>query len=62
VAIANAFSARRDKFGSTRFAIIVKDKLVFGLKRMWEAYVEDNWDAEAKVFRSRKDAMNWILI
>ena len=42
MAIANSFSARRDKFGSTRFAIIVKDKLVFGLKRMWEAYVEDN--------------------
>lgn len=40
-------------------AIVGEQDLIFGLSRMWEAYV-DEAPLESHVFRSVKEARNWI--
>ena len=50
----------RTQFGQARCAILVARDLEFGLTRMWEVFVEGNWDATADVFRSRAKAISWL--
>lgn len=62
VAIANACGAKRKEIGAAKFAILVPPGLVYGINRMWEAYVEDRWDAETHVFSNRDEAMAWLSV
>ena len=51
----------RVALGPLRLASLVSRDLEFGLARMWEVYVEEKWDGETAVFRSRDDAISWLL-
>lgn len=52
---------RRVQIGTARFAAIVPKDLLFGTNRMFQVYVEPFWDAEINAFRSREEAMAWLL-
>ena len=47
--------------GTARFAAIVPEDLQYGLQRMLQGHVELKWDATVVGFRSRKDALSWLL-
>ncbi|MGM0428259.1 MAG: hypothetical protein ACQEQ7_13590, partial [Thermodesulfobacteriota bacterium] len=34
-----------------------RDILEYGMGRIWEAFVEDKWDASEELFRSREEAI-----
>ena len=59
-AIAQFCADRRHLLGRTRAAIVVPGDLVYGLARMWSALVENRWDGEGRVFRSRHEAVAWL--
>ncbi len=52
---------RRTAIGSARFAAIVPQDLIFGINRMFQVYVEPYWDATIDAFKSRDDALSWLL-
>jgi hypothetical protein len=43
-----------------RLAIVVPDRALFGLARMWEAYAGDELAARTRVFSSRDEALDWF--
>lgn len=59
-AIAGMVIAARDKLGPKRLAVVAARDLEYGLARMWEVFVEGNWDGTARVFRSREEAVRWL--
>jgi len=52
---------RRTAIGSARFAAVVPTDLLFGMNRMFQVYVESNWDATIFAFRSRDEALKWLF-
>jgi hypothetical protein len=52
---------RKERFGSARGAILVSRELEYGLNRMWDVFVEDKWDVETALFRSRDEAVAWLM-
>ena len=59
--IATVCQERRTKIGSARFAAVVPKDLLFGMNRMFQVYVEPNWDATIFAFRSRNEALKWLF-
>ena len=39
----------------------VSGDLEYGLNRMWHVFIEGDWEVESNVFRSREEAMPWLL-
>lgn len=58
--LADKVGLARERFGRARCAHLVAQSLEYGLVRMWEAYVEDQWDGVTKCFKSRVDATSWL--
>ncbi len=58
--IANQCVRLRNKFGPSKCAIFVSRDLEFGINRMWEVFVEKEWDVVLDFFRSRDDAIEWL--
>ena len=58
--IANMCVKRSDRIGEARCAVVVSRDLEFGLARMWATYVEGRWQASARIFRSRNEAIDWL--
>ncbi|MBU1171200.1 MAG: hypothetical protein KKD44_16700 [Proteobacteria bacterium] len=52
---------RRAAIGAARFAAVVPKDLLFGMNRMFQVYVEPNWDATIFAFRSRDEALKWLF-
>lgn len=59
--IATVCKERRTAIGSARFAAVVPKDLLFGMNRMFQIYVEPNWDAAIFAFRSRDEALKWLF-
>jgi len=59
--IADACVLRRDGLGNTRCAILVGGDLEYGFVRMWGVFVEDQWDVIANLFKTRDEALDWLL-
>ena len=60
-AMAGACGERRTVIGAARFAAFVPHDLVFRMNRMFQVYVEPYWDATIYAFRSRAEALAWLL-
>lgn len=58
--IAKHCTDRSAEFGTTRMAMYVSRDLEYGLNRMWHVFIEDGWDVEGNVFRSRDEALAWL--
>ncbi len=61
VRIANICGSKRTEIGKSKFAAITQSEVVFGKKRMWDVYVESEWEAETMVFKDRKEALEWLV-
>ena len=48
------------KIGSGKIAVVAPEDKVFGLTRMWEAFVESETSMTTMVFRNRKAALQWL--
>ena len=48
------------QFGPAKLAMIAPSTLVFGLARMWEAYIDSRTSIESRVFYSRAEAVDWL--
>lgn len=59
--IATVCGERRTAIGSARFAAVVPKDLLFGMNRMFQAYVDPYWDAAICAFRSRDEALTWLF-
>ena len=59
--IARMCGDRRVEIGQARVALLAGRDLEFGFIRMWGVFVEDKWDVTANVFKSREDAMAWLM-
>ena len=59
-ALADLAAESREQVGTTRIAHLVERDLEFGLVRMWESFVENQWDARIRCFRSRDEALAWL--
>jgi hypothetical protein len=59
--IAKACGEKREVIGPAKFAAVAEADHIFGINRMWEVYVSDLWDAEAYVFKSKKEALEWLV-
>ncbi|MBN2428807.1 MAG: hypothetical protein JXK94_10770 [Deltaproteobacteria bacterium] len=59
--IAKVCEERRTAIGSARFAAVVPQDLLFGMNRMFQVYVDPYWDATIDAFRSRDEALAWLL-
>ena len=51
---------RRAQFGRARCALLARRNVEYGLARMWEVYVEGEWDVTEHLFRSRDEAISWL--
>ncbi len=58
--IADIFVKRRAQLGRARMPILVFRELEYGMVRMWEVFVEGEWDVTEKLFRSRDEALSWL--
>ena len=59
--IADYCADRKEEFGHSRFAVVLRRDVEFGLARMWGFFVEGRWDAIVGIFRSRDKAVQWLL-
>ena len=60
IAIARLSGQYRAELGRAKCAHILARELEFGLARMWEAFVEKEWDVLGRLFKSRDDAIAWL--
>ncbi len=60
-AIAAVCGERKDIMGATRFAAYVGSELAYGMNRMFQAHAEIKWDAQICVFKTRSEALAWLL-
>ena len=51
----------RAELGKAKCALVLTSDLEFGLGRMWEAFVENEWDVSERLFKSRDDAIAWLV-
>lgn len=58
--LADLAAQAREVVGPARVAHVVSRDLEFGLVRMWELFVEQQWDARTRCFRSRDEAVAWL--
>jgi len=48
------------KLGQSKCALLLTRDLEFGLARIWEVFVENEWDVTEKLFKSRDEAIAWL--
>jgi hypothetical protein len=48
------------KIGQSKCAHLLARDLEYGLARMWQAYVENEWEVTEKLFKSRDEAIVWL--
>ena len=53
-------SWKRDKYGGMRTAIVVSNRIHFGIARMYEQNLEASSKSEIMVFQDLKSALEWI--
>ena len=51
------YSAR---LGESKCALLFARDLEFGLGRMWQTFVEYEWEVSVKLFKSRDEAIAWL--
>ena len=51
----------RKELGSLKVAHVVSRDLEFGLIRMWDTFLFDDWDGTADIFWTRDQAVSWLL-
>ncbi len=49
------------KVGPSKCALVVPSDLAYGLGRMWEVFVDEQWDVTEKLFRYRDEAIAWLI-
>ena len=59
--LADMIHDARVELGSSRMAILVSEDLEYGLGRMWQVYIEGKWNGASEIFRSREDAVGWLM-
>ena len=59
--IANVAVRRRAELGQARNATVAPRDEQYGLVRMWEVFVESKWDVIHHVFKSRDEAVSWLM-
>jgi len=59
--IANVSVRPRAELGQARCATVAPHDEQYGLVRMWEVFVEGRWDVIHRVFRSRDEAVSWLM-
>jgi len=47
--------------GKSKCAHLVARDIEFGMVRMWEGWAENKWDVSEKLFKSRDEAIAWLL-
>ena len=50
----------RKEFNHALIAVFVNSDFNFGMTRMWQSYVETDWDAKVCVFKSHDEARHWL--
>jgi len=58
--IAALCGTHRKEAGSSKLAMLVARDLEFGMNRMWSVFVEDEWDVDVEVFKSKEQAVAWL--
>lgn len=58
--IAEMCGRRRAQFGRARCALLVPRRIEYGMARMWEVFVEGEWDVTEHLFKSRDEAISWL--
>jgi hypothetical protein len=51
----------RAELGQARCATVAPGDVQYGLVRMWEVFVEGRWDVIHQAFRSRDEAVSWLM-
>jgi len=51
----------RAELGQARCATVAPSDDQYGLIRMWEVFIDDRWDVIHEVFRSRDEAVSWLM-
>ncbi len=59
--IADASVRPRAELGRARCATVAPSDEQYGLIRMWEVFVDGRWDVSHQVFRSRDEAVSWLM-
>jgi hypothetical protein len=59
--IALSFQSQRLNFGASKFAVYVSRDLEYGMNRMWGALIEGKTEVKTSFFRSREEAVAWLL-
>ncbi len=59
--IADVTVRPRAELGQARCATVAPRDEQYGLVRMWEVFVEGRWDVIHRVFRSRDEAVSWLM-
>jgi hypothetical protein len=54
-------NSARDELGASRMAIVVQGDLSYEFGRTWQVNMEDKWDGISEIFRSKEEAMDWLL-
>ena len=60
IAIARFNGQYRAQIGKAKCAHVLARDLEFGMARMWEIFVENEWDVFERLFKSRDDAIAWL--
>ncbi len=58
--ISRVIRGQRKALGTGQWALVMKDKVDFGLAKMWEAYTEDKVDLRSQIFTSLFEAKKWL--
>ncbi len=58
--IASYCISMRSRLGNAKVAHLVSRDLEFGLVRMWQTFIDGEWDTQVQVFRSREEAVKWL--
>ncbi len=59
--IADVSVRPRAELGQARSATVAPRDEQYGLVRMWEVFVEGRWDVIHQAFRSRDEAVSWLM-
>jgi hypothetical protein len=59
--IADGCVRPRAELGQARSASVTPLDEQYGLVRMWEVFVEGRWDVIHQAFRSRDEAISWLM-
>ena len=60
-AIEGVCARLRAELGKARCATLAPRNEQYGLVRMWDVFVERKWDVIHHVFRSRDEAVSWLM-